>query len=110
MTDFLGSLPGYFEPDISGWFLVFITIFVGIIFGDGGYGLLDLRHIGLALMIKSRKEKKAIAPIAWLLLLFGGMTHGMGNRYLRLVRSGCGGAAGMAQKAVRAGDFQCVFG
>ena len=73
VTDFLGSMPGYFEPDISGWFLVFITIFVGIIFGDGGYGLL-ICGISLALMIKSRKEKKPIAPIAWLLLLFGGMT------------------------------------
>ena len=40
LTDFLGSVPGYFEPDISGWFLAFIMIFVGIIFGDGGYGLL----------------------------------------------------------------------
>ena len=26
------------------------------------------------MMLKSRKEKKAVAPIAWLLLLFGGMT------------------------------------
>ena len=66
-------MPGYFEPDISGWFLAFITIFVGIIFGDGGYGLL-ICGIAAALIIKSRKEKKAVAPIAWLLLLFGGMT------------------------------------
>ena len=73
LTDFLGSLPGYFEPDISGWFLVFITIFVGIIFGDGGYGLL-ICGISAAMMMKSRKEKKPIAPMAWLLLLFGGMT------------------------------------
>ena len=73
VTDFLGSMPGYFEPDISGWFLVFITIFVGIIFGDGGYGLL-ICGIAAAMMIKSRKEKKAVAPIAWLLLLFGAMT------------------------------------
>ena len=73
VTDFLGSMPGYFEPDISGWFLVFITIFVGIIFGDGGYGLL-ICGISAAMMLKSRKEKKAIAPIAWLLLLFGAMT------------------------------------
>ena len=73
VTDFLGSLPGYFEPDISGWFLVFITIFVGIIFGDGGYGLL-ICGIAAAMMIKGRKEKKEIAPIAWLLLLFGAMT------------------------------------
>ena len=58
VTDFLGSMPGYFEPDISGWFLAFITIFVGIIFGDGGYGLL-ICGIAAAMIMKSRKEKKA---------------------------------------------------
>ncbi len=73
LTDFLGSVPGYFEPDISGWFLVFIMIFVGIIFGDGGYGLL-ICGISVAMMIKNHREKKAIAPITWLLLLFGGIT------------------------------------
>ena len=73
LTDFLGSVPGYFEPDISGWFLAFIMIFVGIIFGDGGYGLL-ICGIAAAMMIKNRREKKAIAPIAWLLLLFGAVT------------------------------------
>ena len=40
LTDFLGTVPGYFEYDISGWFLGFILIFFGIIFGDGVYGLL----------------------------------------------------------------------
>ena len=40
---------------------------------DGGYGLL-ICGIAAAMMIKNRKEKQAIAPIAWLLLLFGGMT------------------------------------
>ena len=73
LTDFLGSVPGDFEPDISGWFLAFIMIFVGIIFGDGGYGLL-ICGIAAAMMIKNRREKKAIAPIAWLLLLFGAVT------------------------------------
>ena len=73
LTDFLGSVPGYFEPDISGWFLVFITIFVGIIFGDGGYGLL-ICGISAALIFKSRKENRPVPPLAWLLLLFGGMT------------------------------------
>ena len=40
LTDFLGTVPGYFEHDISDWFLFFILIFFGMIFGDGGYGLL----------------------------------------------------------------------
>ena len=41
LTDFLGTVPGYHEYDISGWFLLFFTVFFGMIFGDGGYGLLD---------------------------------------------------------------------
>ena len=37
LTDFLGTVPGYFEYDISGWFLAFILIFFGIIFYGGFY-------------------------------------------------------------------------
>ncbi len=73
ITDFLGSVPGYFEPDISTWFLVFIMIFVGIIFGDGGYGLL-ICGVSAAMVVKSRKEKKPISPFALLLALLGGAT------------------------------------
>ncbi len=73
MTDFLGSVPGYFETDISAWFLIFIMIFVGIIFGDGGYGLLIL-GISAGMIIKSRMDKKPIAPFALLLALLGGAT------------------------------------
>jgi V/A-type H+-transporting ATPase subunit I len=46
LTDFLGTVPGYFEYDISGWFLAFILIFFGIIFGDGAYGLPYAWHSG----------------------------------------------------------------
>ena len=70
LTDFLGTVPGYFEYDISGWFLGFILIFFGIIFGDGGYGLL-ICAITLALMGKARMEKKAISPAFLLAGLFG---------------------------------------
>ena len=54
LTDFLGTVPGYFEYDISGWFLGFILIFFGIIFGDGVYGLL-LTAVAAALIIKNKK-------------------------------------------------------
>ena len=57
LTDFLGTVPGYFEYDISGWFLGFILIFFGIIFGDGVYGLL-LTAVAAALIIKTKKAKK----------------------------------------------------
>ena len=70
LTDFLGTVPGYFEYDISSWFLGFILIFFGIIFGDGVYGLL-LTVAAAALIIKTKKAKKEIPPAFLLLGLFG---------------------------------------
>lgn len=70
LTDFLGTVPGYFEYDISGWFLSFILIFFGIIFGDGGYGLLICSVTG-ALIIKSVVSKKSISPAFLLVGLLG---------------------------------------
>ena len=70
LTDFLGTVPGYFEYDISGWFLGFILIFFGIIFGDGVYGLL-ITAVATALIIKSVKDKKEIPPAFLLVGLFG---------------------------------------
>lgn len=40
--EFVGIQPGYDEFDISAWFLVFLTIFFAMIFGDAGYGALFL--------------------------------------------------------------------
>ncbi|MCK5843211.1 MAG: hypothetical protein KAG97_00805, partial [Victivallales bacterium] len=40
--EFIGISPGYNEWDVSTCFLVFFTIFVGILVGDAGYGLLFL--------------------------------------------------------------------
>ena len=70
LTDFLGTVPGYFEYDISGWFLGFILIFFGIIFGDGGYGLL-ICAIAAIPIIKSLIAKKQISPMFLLVGLFG---------------------------------------
>ena len=70
LTDFLGTVPGYFEYDISGWFLGFILIFFGIIFGDGVYGLL-ISAVAAVLIIKSAKAKKEIPPAFLLVGLFG---------------------------------------
>ena len=70
LTDFLGTVPGYFEYDISGWFLGFILIFFGIIFGDGGYGLLICAVTG-ALIAKSLAAKKKVSPAFLLIGLFG---------------------------------------
>lgn len=70
LTDFLGTVPGYFEYDISGWFLAFILIFFGIIFGDGGYGLL-ICAVAAVPIIKSLITKKTISPTVLLIGLFG---------------------------------------
>ncbi len=70
LTDFLGTVPGYFEYDISGWFLGFILIFFGIIFGDGGYGLL-ITSVAAIPIIKSLVSKKDVSPAFLLVGLFG---------------------------------------
>ena len=70
LLDFLGTVPGYFEYDISGWFLMFVLIFFGIIFGDGGYGLL-ICAVAAIPIIKSLIAKKPISPIFLLVGLFG---------------------------------------
>lgn len=70
LTDFLGTVPGYFEYDISGWFLAFILIFFGIIFGDGGYGLFICAVAAISI-IKSLIAKKQILPMFLLVGLFG---------------------------------------
>lgn len=69
LTDFLGTVPGYAEYDISGWFLLFFTVFFGMIFGDGGYGLLVTIAFGLMTLINKVKGKKipALYPLAILL-------------------------------------------
>ncbi|MCD8157043.1 MAG: hypothetical protein LUD53_06370 [Clostridiales bacterium] len=73
LTDFLGTVPGYYEQDISGYFLVFMLIFSGIIFGDGGYGAL-ITLLGVAMFLPAIKSGKS--PSAWskLIILFGVVT------------------------------------
>ena len=70
LTDFLGTVPGYFEYDISGWFLAFILIFFGIIFGDGLYGLL-ITAVAAIPVIKALIAKKPVSPTFLLVGLFG---------------------------------------
>ena len=69
LTDFLGTVPGYAEYDISGWFLLFFTIFFGMIFGDGGYGLLVTATFVIMTLVNVVKGKKvpALYPLAILL-------------------------------------------
>lgn len=70
LTDFLGTVPGYREYDISGWFLLFFTVFFGMIFGDGGYGLL-VTAAAFIMLVKGAATKKPVSPAAGLMLLLG---------------------------------------
>ncbi len=68
LTDFLGTVPGYHEFDISGWFLLFFTIFFAMIFGDGGYGAL-VAVVILFLMLKTKLSGKKVPAAFGLFLL-----------------------------------------
>ena len=70
VSDFLGTVPGYREYDISNWFLLFFCIFFGMIFGDGGYGLL-LLIASVFGIFSSLLKKKTPGPAMFLLMLLG---------------------------------------
>ncbi len=56
---FLGITPGYRELDVSWTFLIFFSIFFGILIGDAGYGLvyLLLTHVVLRQRLGPRQAK-----------------------------------------------------
>jgi len=55
LTGFLEMSPGYREKDISGWFLLFFTLFFGMIFGDAAYGTI-LCLIAIIFIAKTSKK------------------------------------------------------
>ncbi|MCF7897453.1 MAG: hypothetical protein K9L87_01705 [Candidatus Omnitrophica bacterium] len=55
--NFMGTLPGYKEYDISFWFLLFFSLFFAMLVGDAGYGVIFLTATYLA----RRKFKQAPA-------------------------------------------------
>ena len=72
LFDMLGTVPGYREYDISMWFLLFLSLFFGMIIGDAAYGVIFL-VLGIVLHVKTRKCSNlnlllyvmSIATIAW---------------------------------------------
>lgn len=52
--DFLGTVPGYGEYDISLWFLLFFSLFFAMIYGDAAYGLIVV-GLGAYMNIKAKK-------------------------------------------------------
>ncbi|MFC1704276.1 V-type ATP synthase subunit I [Candidatus Omnitrophota bacterium] len=52
--DIIKALPGYKEVDISLWFLLFFSVFFGILIGDAGYGMVVF---ALTLFLHARLKK-----------------------------------------------------
>ncbi|RKX73823.1 MAG: hypothetical protein DRP60_11225, partial [Spirochaetes bacterium] len=66
--DFLGTLPGYKEYDISLYFLAYFTVFFAMIVGDAGYGLIFFFG-AVFLAFKSRKSSSGLPDAVKLLFL-----------------------------------------
>jgi len=71
---FLGVTPGYNEVDVGWSFLVFLSLFSGMIIGDAGYGLVLLAAVGALNLFNPASRGK----FANLLYLMGGATVGWG--------------------------------
>lgn len=67
--DFLETLPGYREYDISAHFLVYFSIFFAMLVGDAGYGMISL-FTALILIIRSlQKGRRVIDAVKLLTVL-----------------------------------------
>jgi V/A-type H+-transporting ATPase subunit I len=70
---FLGTMPGYYEYDISFSYLLSFCLFFAMIFGDAAYGL--LLFCGSLALAGSLKKKTGKTPdIVWLLTLLSACT------------------------------------
>lgn len=61
----LELLPGYREMDISPLFLIFLSLFFGMIIGDAGYGMF---YILLIFLLQKKFENKMLDKKIWYLL------------------------------------------
>lgn len=74
LFDFMGTLPGYNEMDISHAFLVFFSLFFAMLIGDAGYGLVFL----LGTMWIAFKKKDAPREPFFLMYVLSGATIAWG--------------------------------
>lgn len=70
LFDFMGTLPGYNEQDVSFVFLFFFSVFFAILIGDAGYGLVFL----LTTMFFAHKKKNAPREPFFLMYVLSGTT------------------------------------
>ena len=68
LFDILETLPGYREFDVSGFFMIALPIFTGMLIGDAGYGLL---FVLIATIFRRRLIAKLGSEKVNLLLIFG---------------------------------------
>jgi V/A-type H+-transporting ATPase subunit I len=67
LTGFLEVVPGYNEVDISGWFMLFFTIYFGMIFGDAAYGAIVLIAAIIGIFKTAKKGVPAVLKLMFLL-------------------------------------------
>lgn len=70
LFNIINVLPGYSEVDVSAIFLLFFSVFFGILIGDAGYGLIIAVATGAA-HIKLRKKVRNKAPFILMYILSG---------------------------------------
>lgn len=73
LYEFMGMTPSYHEADISGMFLIMLTVFSAFLLADAGYGLIVFLAVAAAYMplLKKGVDKKALNLG---LFLFGGVS------------------------------------
>ena len=70
LFSFLGTIPGYWEFDISPSYLLFFSLFFAMIFGDAVYGLLIL-SLALVFAISFFRRKGKVPDVIKLLMILG---------------------------------------
>ena len=72
LFELLSTNPGYREFDVSGFFMLSLPVFVALLIGDAGYGILFLLA-GLAAYPKAKKTPGAVSKVH-LVLILGAVT------------------------------------
>jgi V/A-type H+-transporting ATPase subunit I len=77
--DFIKTVPGYREFDISLWFLLFFSVFFAMLIGDAGYGLIFLgltvfAHLKLGKKVKLKQPFYLMYVLSLCTIAYGAMT------------------------------------